>query len=362
MTEEFDILAFDASQLSVNNPVEAPKSGGNANIYRPRPAESKSEDGIYRAQIKVIYNPFDLRRSVLEQQSYAMQDAQGWFSVVSSLTNNDTNCPIFKAWKTCHYSKDPVLQNQAKKKEEGGNQIFDKRYARYVTIQVLEDNNHPELNGKYMFWKMPKAVWDVINAKQSPTNPAKAAIPVMDFLFGRAIDLEVKPGPGKPGEERYSRETSYAAELTDDPVSCVNPDMSPLLNASQQAVLEQYIDDMKKVWKEKDPATRATLKAEVDASENTKELRSFYRTVVEKIKTFCPNLIAELGYNEWSEDVKNRVQKWIDIVLSGNDPSTVAPTAPTAAASVGNATVTPVQPTPAPVLDPMNSDDDDLPF
>ena len=150
--------------------------------------------------------------------------------------------------------KDPVLQNQAKKKEEGGNQIFDKRYARYVTIQVLEDNNHPELNGKYMFWKMPKAVWDVINAKQSPTNPAKAAIPVMDFLFGRAIDLEVKPGPGKPGEERYSRETSYAAELTDDPVSCVNPDMSPLLNASQQAVLEQYIDDMKKVWKEKDPA------------------------------------------------------------------------------------------------------------
>lgn len=359
MTEEFDILAFDASQLSVNNPVEAPKSGGNANIYRPRPAESKSEDGIYRAQIKVIYNPFDLRRSVLEQQSYAMQDASGWFSVVSSLTNNDTNCPIFKAWKTCHYSKDPVLQNQAKKKEEGGNQIFDKRYVRYVTIQVLEDNNHPELNGKYMFWKMPKAVWDVINAKQSPTNPAKAAIPVMDFLFGRAIDLEVKPGPGKPGEERYSRETSYAAELTDDPVSCVNPDMSPLLNASQQAVLEQYIEDMKKVWKEKDPATRATLKAAVDSTDNTKELRSFYRTVVEKIKTFCPNLIAELGYNEWSDEVKNRVQKWIDIVLSGNDPSTVAPTV---AASVGNTEsgTAPVQSTTV-APDPMN-EEDDLPF
>lgn len=360
MTEEFDILAFDASQLSVNNPVETPKSGGNANIYRPRPVESKSEDGIYRAQIKVIYNPFDLRRSVLEQQSYAMQDATGWFSVVSSLTNNDTNCPVFKAWKACHYSKDVVLQNQAKPQKDGGKGLFDKRYARFVTIQVLEDNNHPELNGKYMFWKMPKAVWEVINAKQSPTNPAKAAIPVMDFLFGRAIDLEVKPGPGKPGEERYTRETSYTAELTDDPVSCVNPDMSPLLNASQQAVLEQYITDMKAVWKEKDPTTRATLKAEVDASENTKELRSFYRAVVEKIKTFCPDLIAELGYNEWSDDVKNRVQKWIDIVLSGNDPSAVAPTA---AASVGNteSTATSAQPTPTAVPDPMN-EDDDLPF
>ena len=360
MTEEFDILAFDASQLSVNNPVEAPKSSGNANIYRPRPADSKSEDGIYRAQIKVIYNPFDLRRSVLEQQSYAMQDEHGWFTVVSSLTVNDTNCPVFKAWKTCHYSKDPVLQNQAKKVEEGGNGLFDKRYARYVTIQVLEDNNRPELNGKYMFWKMPKAVWDVINAKQSPTNPAKAAIPVMDFLFGRAIDLEVKPGPGKPGDERYSRETSYAAELTDEPVSCVNPDMSPLLNASQQAVLEQYISDMKKVWKEKDPAIRATLKAEVDSNDNTKELRSFYRTVVEKIKTFCPDLIEELGYHEWSDDVKARVQKWIDIVLSGNNPAAVAPTA---AASVGNGeSTTTGQPTPESIPDPMSTDDDDLPF
>ena len=135
--------------------------------------------------------------------------------------------------------------------------------------------------------------------------------------------------------------------------------MSPLLNASQQAVLEQYIEDMKKVWKEKDPATRATLKAAVDSTENTKELRSFYRTVVEKIKTFCPNLIAELGYNEWSDDVKNRVQKWIDIVLSGNDPSAVAPAV---AASVGNTEsgTAPVQSTTS-APDPMN-EEDDLPF
>jgi hypothetical protein len=356
MTENFDdILAFDPSQLSVNTPQETPRSGGNMNIYRPRPSESKSEDGIYRSQIKVIYNPFDLRRSVLEQQSYALQDATGWFTVVSSLTNNDTNCPVFKAWKTCHYSKDEVLQNQAKPQKDGGKGLFDKRYARYVIIQVLDDQNNPDLNGKYMFWKMPKAVWEVINQKQSPTNPAKASIPVMDFLFGRAIDLEVKPGPGKPGDERYSRETSYTAELTDDVVSCVNPDMSPLLNATQQAVLDQYVEDMKKVWKEKDPATRTTLKTEVDASDNTKTLRTFYREVIEAIKKVCPNLIEELGYNEWSNDVKNRVQKWIDIVLSGNDPTA---TVPSVAAEVGNTETTP---TSAP--DPMSSnDDDDLPF
>lgn len=356
MTENFDdILAFDPSQLAVNTPAEARRSAGNMNVYRPRPADSKSEDGIYRAQIKVIYNPFDLRRSVLEQQSYALQDANGWFTVVSSLTNNDTNCPVFKAWKTCHYSKDEALQNQAKTKENGGKALFDKRYARYATIQVLDDPNNPELNGKYMFWKLPKAVWEAINQKQSPTNPAKASIPVMDFLFGRAIDIEVKPGPGKPGDERYTRETSYTAELTEDVVSCVNPDMSAILTPTQQSILDKYIDDMKAVWKEKDPTTRATLKTTVDSSENTRNLRSFYREVIEKIKTFCPNLVEELGYKEWSDDTKTRVQNWINIVLAGNDPTAVAP-------AVANTVATTATPEPVSAPDPMTDSEDDLPF
>ena len=358
MTENFDdILAFDPSQLTVNTPVEAPRQGGNKNVYRPRPVDSKSEDGVYRAQIKVIYNPFDLRRSILEQQSYALQDANGWFTVVSSLTNNDTNCPVFKAWKTCHYSKDPILQNQAKSKEDGGKALFDKRYARYAPIQVLDDPNNPELNGKYMFWKLPKAVWEVINQKQSPTNPAKASIPVMDFLFGRAIDIEVKPGPGKPGDERYTRETSYTAELTEDVVSCVNPDMSAILTPAQQAILDKYVEDMKAVWKEKEPTKRIELKTAIDGSENTRALRSFYREVIDKIKTFCPNLVEELGYNEWSDETKTRVQNWINIVLAGNDPTTVAPAA---ANTVTTTTTTTTEATPAP--DPMKEPDDDLPF
>lgn len=359
MTEEFDILAFDASQLSVNTPPETPRQGGNLNIYRPRPVDSKAEDGIYRSQIKVIYNPYDLRRSVLEQQAYAMQDSKGWFSVVSSLTNNDTSCPIFKAWKTCHYSKDPVLQNQANTTEKGGAGLFDKRYSRYVTIQVLDDPNQPDLNGKYMFWKLPKAVWEVIDAKQSPTNPAKASVPVMDFLFGRAIDLEVKPGPGKPGDERYTRETKYSCELSEDVVSCVNPDMSPLLDASQQAILDQYIDDMKKVWKEKDPTTRASLTAEVSAGENTKALRTFYKDIIEKIKGFCPNLVEELGYKEWTADMTARVQNWINVVLSGNNPAASTP------GVLETINVAPTSTTPAsgPAPDPMkSSEDDDLPF
>jgi len=329
---ENDILGFDPTQLTVLNQNEQPKSAGNPLIYRTRPADSISEDHVYRATIKVVYNPFNLRQSVLEQQSYGMQDKDGWFTVVSSLTNGDTSCPIFKAWKKCHFA-DPkkdaaskALWLQAAKAEEGGNALFDKRYARYVVVQVLEDKNQPEQVGKFLFWKMPKSIWDIIQNKMAPSvESKKPKIPVMDFLFGRSIDIEVTPGPGNPGDERYSRDTKYTGEFSDEVVTCINPDGSPLLNDAEQAILDTYVDSMMKIWKTKDPDERATMEAAVNADPNTAELRKLYSKVLEQIKGFCPNLIEELGYKPWPDNIKARVQKWIDIVLQCKDPATYDP-------------------------------------
>lgn len=371
MTTENDILGFDPQSLSVFNQDETQKPQGNSLIYKTRPADAKSEDKVYRATIKVVYNPFDPKHSILDQQSYALQDDQGWFTVVSSLTDGDTSCPIFKAWKKCHFADNgSVLWKQAAKEEEGGKQLFDKRFARYCVVQILEDNNQPDLVGSFKLWKLPKSVMDIIMAKMNPSPESKKpAIPVMDFLFGRSIDIEVTPGPGNPGDERYARETKYMAELSEDVVSCVNPDGSPLLNDNEQTILNKYVEAMKEVWKEKDPEVRASKKAAVDQDPNTAALGKIYNSkVIPTIKSVCPNLIEELGYKPWSDSIKERVQKWIDIVLAGNDPKSVA-NAPAAAATVGTentptttstATVTtaPTQTTSEPADDPTS----DLPF
>ena len=364
---ENEILGFDPTQLSVFEENSQENSQGNSLIYRTRPRDSKSEDGCYRATIKIIYNPFDFRHSVIEQQSYAMRDSNGWFTVVSALTNNNKDCPIFKAWKKCHFSEPgSALWKQAARKEDGGNALFDKRFARYVTIQVLEDKNQPDLEGKYMLWKMPKSIWDIINAKMKPSvESKKASIPVMDFLFGRSIDLEVTPGPGNPGDERYTRETKYTGEISDDVVSCVNPDGSQLLNDDEQEVLDKYVSAMTKVWKCKDPETRNDLMADINSDENTIKLKEIYKKVIEKIKGFCPNIVDEIGYKEWTPEVKARVDAWLNVVLSGNNPNieTEAP-----AVLTGNTpeTVTVKAEDPFPVPDVNSStasdDADDLPF
>lgn len=362
MSEDLDILGFDPSQLSVFSHTEEGASMVNKNLYTAKPADSKSEDGVYRSTIKVIYNPHNLKQSVIEVQSYAMQDEQGFFSAPTSLMIGDKNCPIFVAWKKCRYADEgSVLWKQQAKKEDGGKQLFDKRFARYCLIQVIEDKNKPELEGKYMFWKLPKSIWDMIEKKQNPSpESGKCPIPVMDFLFGYAIELEVHPGPDDPkNPQRKTREISYSGDFTDEPVSCTNPDKSPLLDDDEQDVLDDYISAMKKVWKEKDAAKRAELLANVNASSNTKALRKIYARVLSDIKEFCPDLEEEYGFKPWDEALTKRVQKWIDIILAGGTPASSVST-PAVVAETSTETKEEVKTKIEAAEEPEA--DDDLPF
>jgi hypothetical protein len=143
-----------------------------------------------------------------------------------------------------------------------------------------------------------------------------------------------------------------------------------LLTSDEQVVLDTYIDEMtKNVWKNKDPEDRATKLQAINAEDNTKQLRSIYLKVIEQMKQFCPDLNAELGYKPWSEATAARVQKWIDIVLAGNDPAAEAPVVTSATpqpsyATPGttNAPVAPSVVTTSAMPAAPATGDDDLPF
>lgn len=363
MTEN-DVLGFNPQDLFKQEEESKSKKYVNPNIYKMKPSESVDEDGVYRATIKVVYNPFNRAQSFLEQQSYGLNDTRGFFEVISPLTLNTeegkNSCPIFKAWKQCRYSEEgSTLWRQQAKVEDGGKALFDRRQARYCIVQILEDKNQPDLVGSFKIWKMPMSIYKLIKQKQDPTDPKKAAIPVMDYLFGRSIDIEVHPGPDdKTNPSRKTREIDYAGEISEDEVSCINPDGSPLLTTDETEILEAYIAAMKKVWKSKDPDERAKLLEEVLADENTGKFRTIYARVLEQIKGWSPDLNS-MNYKEWTPEVKKRVQNWIDVVLSGNDPKSVS-------LDGGNASETPVS---APVnatvetsSASVESSEDDLPF
>ena len=123
----------------------------------------------------------------------------------------------------------------------------------------------------------------------------------------------------------YTRQVDYSGELSEDIVSCINPDGSPLLTSDENDVLEAYVESMKKVWKSKDPEERKELLAEVLAEENTAAFRPIYARVLEQIKSWAPTFDS-VNYKAWSADVNARVENWINIVLDGKDPKTTVAT------------------------------------
>ena len=319
------ILNFNASDFMVEHSME--KQTSLDNFYKCNPKLSKAEDGHYRSVIKVIYNPHNFMQSLVERQVYSMTDENGWFSVISSLSNNDTSCPIFKAWKSLRYSKDPVKELWAAPESKGGKGWFNKKTERWVTIQVIEDENQPELVGRYLYWKLPAAIWRMIEAKQNPSlESGKAPIPVFDFLIGRAVELDVTPGPDDPSDpSRKNREIKYdLSSLSEDPVQCINTDGSSLLTDDQQEVVDNYLDMMKKVWKARSAEKRTQLLSEVQESETYKKFEQFYESeVLNKIKADCGNVYEELSYKPWDEQTTVRVNAWLAKVTKGIDPTTV---------------------------------------
>lgn len=367
-----NLFDFDPNSL-VQTEDSSSKQSGNPIIYNTNPSRSNAEDGHYRSTIKVIFNPFSFKDSVVERQSYSITDENGWFEVCSSLTNNDVNCPIFKAWKSLRYSNDPVKNSWAAPAFKGGKGWFNKKTERWVTIQVLEDKNHPELEGQYMLWKMPKFIWKLISSKQTPSvESGKASIPVMDFLIGRTVELDVTPGPDdKTDPTRKNREISYdLSSLSEDPVACTNPDGSSLLSDEQEEIVDKVVSMLKKVWKERNVEKRNEMMVKLQENADVKEFNCFYeQEVVPKIQSFCPNVKEEMQFKPWSPELEARVNAWLAKVTNGIDPT--SQTTPPSSSPVSNENVVSstthndsgsetAKTTSTTVT--STSDDDDLPF
>jgi len=326
---ENDVLGFNPQDLFNKTEGENQnQSPANSIIYRTRPQDSVSEDGHYRARIKIIYNPENPKASFLEQQSYGLQDTEGFFTAISSLTIDDKSCPIFTSWKKCHFSeKDSVLYNQALTTDKGGNGLYDKRFARYVIVQILKDKNQPDLVGSFKLWKLPTSIYTLLNNAMAPSKESgKMAIPVLDYLFGRAINIDVVPGPDdKNNPQRKTREITYIGEISQNVTSCINPDGSPLLNDDEQEILDAYVNKMKKAWEmecedDDEIAERNALVASINSSAEYKALLPIYAKVLNQIKEWAPKLDT-LSYKPWSDALKTRVDHWIKIVESGNNPA-----------------------------------------
>ena len=335
-----DIMGFDPSNLSAFQE-NTSSAEADPQVYKTNPVTlSKTEDGHYHAVVRVLYNPFNVKESVIKQVLYRMQDENGYFSANSSLAVGDKKCPLFSAWKKLHFAKTTDGQEDTVRKN-WGDSMYTKREARWVMVQIIEDENQPELVGQFKAWKLPKAVWAKMEAKMHPSpDSKKTPVALMDYLFGPCLTIDVAPGPeDKDHPERRQREISYdLCEFESDPHPIISMEGEALFNEEEMELIENYYDAKQTILKESAKAkTKVTEKKIAEANEVVKNLtedvKKLYLKAIEYMKQNSFNIFEKFGYKQWDSELAARVQNWINKVAIMQDPAAITFGAPAKAAA-----------------------------
>jgi hypothetical protein len=366
-----EIMGFDPSNLTA---FQEPTDSANEDpqIYNTNPVKfSKTEDGHYHASVRVLYNPFNIKESVIKQVVYRMQDEAGFFSANSSLSVGDKNCPLFKAWKKLHFAKKQDGSEDTIRKAWGDDK-YEKRESRWVLVQIIEDENQPELVGQIKAWKLPKAVWTKMDAKMNPSpDSKKTPVALMDYLLGPVLTLDVAPGPDdKDHPERKQREISYdLCEFETDPtpiVMATEDGSEALFTDDELEQIEAYFNAKGTIAKESaKPKTKTTEKkiseAEAEIKTLTPEIKKMYLKAIAYMKQHSFDIAEKFGYKPWDAELTARVQNWIDRVANMEDPASPSYGAPAPVAAVPSETTSPSEDDV--FADAMDeSDADDMPF
>lgn len=357
-----EVMGFNPSNLSAFE--EPQKANFSDAIYKTNPVTlSKSDDGHYHAKVRIIYNPFDVKHSIVNQTTYAMNDANGFFMVKSKLADNQRDCEIFSAWKRLWFSKD----NQEVKREYC-KKMFQKTESRWVLVQIIEDDNQPELVGQFKAWKLPKDVFEKLQAKMHPSvESKKVPVALMDYLFGPLLELDVQPGPDdKANPGRKQREISYSlCEFDTDVYPIIRRDGTPLFNETEVEIVENYDNKRKELAKAKTDAKKSAIQEELNGM--TDALRELYSKAITYLKSdeaHVIDIVKECGYQPWTPEVKARVDNWLAIVANMGDPTQEAAPAPQATPQASPEQVGPAANVQAfdPMAAAMGPSNEDMPF
>ncbi len=191
-----DIFNLDAEAFVT----KVPTSGGDKDdFYKPYPEDGK--DGVYKSLIRFLPNPENPAKSKIHKYYVYLKDpvSGDGFSAdcPSTVGKKSVLKDLFWKLKNSHSAADQELSKNFARKEDF-----------YSLVQIVQDKNRPELEGKIMIFKFGKKLNDMIEAQLqseygAPCNP-------FDLFEGREFSVSVR----KVGEWNNYDLCSFVAEKT----------------------------------------------------------------------------------------------------------------------------------------------------
>ena len=191
-----DIFNLDADSLVNKN--HSNKSG-DLEFYKPYPEDGK--DGVYKSLVRFIPNPANPTKSKIHKYYVYLNDPVSGNSFSADCPSTVGKKSILKDlfWKlkNSHSAADQELSKKFSRKEDY-----------YALVQIVQDKNKPELEGKIMIFKFGKKLNDLIEAQLQPEYGEKCN--PFDLFEGREFAVHTR----KVGEWNNYDLCSFVGERT----------------------------------------------------------------------------------------------------------------------------------------------------
>jgi hypothetical protein len=291
----FDMEADDASMGFLDSGTR-----NNDGIYRANPKDAKDKNKGYVATIRFLPNLLEdgtIGTSAIEKHVHYAKlsdysDLQGYYD---SLINFGEKCPL-----TTLYWK---LKNSKNQAEVERADLIGRTTKYYSYILVIEDEQHPELEGKIMVFPYGYKLKEKINLEKTGENSEGKKCNVFDPANGKDFRLIVKEVGGFSNYD-----------------SSIFRSVSPI-----------------KIW---DEGKNRFIEVPTEWDETKDKFLIKTPKVQAKVMEFLNSKTVRLEDNsakQWSEETKEKVERIIDI-LSGKEVSQARSTISNASTSTSSRT------------------------
>ena len=147
------------------------------------PSAKNSASGVYRAVVKFLPWHENPDKSVMRKtQCFVVDPITQKGRYIDSLRNVGKQCPVVNMFWNIYNTNNKQLQDFAKKFLGNG-----ETYTSLV--QIISDDQHPELVGKIVPWRFKKTIWEKLYNEQHP-QVGMAHNP-FDIINGRYFSVYV---------------------------------------------------------------------------------------------------------------------------------------------------------------------------
>ena len=151
-----DIFNLDAESLVTPVKKEGSK---DLEFYKPYPEDGK--DGVYKSLVRFVPNSSEPTKSKIHKYYVYLKDP-------STGNGFSVDCPSTVGKKSVLKDIFWKLQNSNSAADKELSKNFSRKEDYYSLIQIVQDKNRPELEGKIMIFKFGKKLNDMIEAQLKP--------------------------------------------------------------------------------------------------------------------------------------------------------------------------------------------------